>query len=179
MSVRHLLHKLPTTMLVMVLSLGLSACGYQLRGINNTAKLPNQISVYADDQKLANATLDMLQGADVDATLSEYSSSTDSATSISNVAGIRFTNTKNNRQALIYNNNGDATHWRYTVSTEMWLGAGDQSKSFNLQQYKQIELATTSNAGTSNDRIVATTWQDLYQAIAQDALRILGKQATP
>jgi len=175
MSVRHLLNKFPTTMLVMVLSLGLSACGYQLRGVNDNANLPGQISIYADDQQLANTTIEMLERADVATTLNEYSTTTDTA--MADVAGIRFTNTKTNREAVIYNN-GDATHWRYIISTEMLLGAGDKNKRFNLQQFKQIELATTSNSGSTNDRIIASTWQDLYQAIAQDALRILGKQAT-
>ena len=174
MSVRHLLNKLPSSMLIMVLSLGLSACGYQLRGSDDNANLPSQISVYADDQQLANTTIELLQRANVDATLNQHSSTTETA--IANVAGLRFTNTKTHREAVIYNNNGDATHWRYIVSTEMLLGSGENSKQFDLQQFQQIELATASNSGSTNDRIIASTWQDLYQAIAQDALRILGQK---
>jgi len=158
----------------MVLSLGLSACGYQLRGDNDKANLPSQISVYADDQQLANTTVEILNRADVATTLSAYSSTADSA--VANVAGMRFTNTKTSREGVIHDANGNTTHWRYSVSTEMLLGTGDNSKTFKLQEYQQIELNTASGAGSTNDRIVASTWQELYQAIAQQAVRILGKQ---
>ena len=181
MSVSQLFSKLPTSILVVVLSLSLSACGYQLRGSNDNANLPSQISVYADDQKLAKSTAEALEKAKVDVSIAKYSVSTDESAANTNkldtnVAGLRFTNTNASREGVIYDANGDATHWRYSVTTEMLLGTGDNSKSFKLQEYLQIELDTASGAGSTNDRIIANTWQELYQAIARQAVRILGNQ---
>ena len=181
MSASQLFNKLPISLLVVVLSLGLSACGYQLRGSNDSANLPSHISVYADDQKLATSTAKILTKAKVDVTIAKYSVSTDpSATNTSkpnsNIAGLRFINTKASREGVIYDANGDATHWRYTVSTEMLLGTGANSKSFKLQEYLQIELDTASGAGSTNDRIISNTWQELYQGVARQAVRILGNQ---
>ena len=181
MSVRQLFNKLPTSILVVVLSLGLSACGYQLRGTNNNANLPDQINVYADDQQLATSSVNTLEKAQVETTLAQYSTSTDNSGSNTdkpdtNVAGLRFINTKSNREAVIYDVNGDATHWRYSINTEMLLGTGDKGKSFKLQEYVQIELDPASGAGSTNDRITTSTWQALYQALAHQAIRILGNQ---
>ncbi len=172
----NLLKQLPTALLVMTLSLALGACGYQLRGSQEQANLPASINLYADNQALAKATAAALAKAQVEVTVTESVATLDAESPALNTSSLRFTNTKTQRQAIIYDTNGDATDWRYQISTQMLIGSGDDSQSFRLQEYRQVALNSDSNAGSTNDRIVAKAWQDLYQALAQRAIRVLSRQ---
>jgi outer membrane lipopolysaccharide assembly protein LptE/RlpB len=158
----------------MVLILGLSACGYQLRGSGHQAQLPDSLSIYADDQQLADAMAKALSMAQVNVVIKTQAVSTDEGTAIS--ADLRFSNTKAERKAVIYDTNGEATHWRYSVSTSLLLGQGEDSKSFTLQEYQQVALNADAGAGSANDVIITTTWQQLYTALAQGAINLLGRQ---
>ncbi len=173
MHLSHLLNKLPlaSVMLVIALSLSLGACGYQLRGSIDQTNLPASISVYADDQQLANAVSSALTAAKVDVTIAPQAVSDNQSS-----ADLRFTSTKVRQEAVAYDTNGDPTHWRYSISTQMLLGNSEDSHSLVLQEHQQITLNANSGAGSANDLIIASTWQKLYQAIAQRALTILGRQ---
>lgn len=178
MHLSHLLNKLPLTsvMLAIALSLGLGACGYQLRG-SNDHKLPASISVYADDQQLANAITSALTSAQVNVTIAEQAVASNNLTQSS--ADMRFTSTKVKQEAVAYDNNGNPTHWRYSISTQMLLSHNEDGHTFVLQEHQQVILNDDSGAGSANDLIIARTWQTLYQAIAQRALAIMARQPQP
>ena len=58
----------------------------------------------------------------------------------------------------------------------MLLGNSDDTKAYNLQEYTQVELSTDTSSGSANDLIISTSWENLYTAIGERALSILGRQ---
>ena len=162
--------KLLTAGLVLSVSLGLTACGYQLRGTTSDYSLPVSVHIYADNEHLLATTVKALRSADVDT--SEAKFATELTTDMADTAAIRLVNTQTNKEAVIYDNSGNETHWRYSLSTEVIVGQGDNAKTYNLSEQQQVDLSGSSS--TANDRIVKAAWEDLYQRLAQRVLGVIG-----
>lgn len=162
--------KLLTAGLVLSVSLGLTACGYQLRGTTSAYSLPESVQIYADNESLLAATVKALRSADVDT--SEAKFATELTAEMGGDEAVRLVNTQTNKEAVIYDNSGNATHWRYSLSTQVIIGQGDSAKTYNLSEQQQVDLSGSSS--TANDRIVKAAWEDLYQRLAQRVLGVIG-----
>ncbi len=162
--------KLLTAGLVLSVSLGLSACGYQLRGTNSDYHMPESVQIFADNEVLLQATVDALHNADVATSQAKFVSELSSE--MVAMDAVRIVNTSSNEEAVIFNSSGTATHWRYTLSTQVILGLGDNAKTINLSEQQQIDLSGASS--TANDRIITAAWEELYQRLAQRILGAIG-----
>lgn len=169
MNLKHT-SKLLTAGLVLSVSLGLTACGYQLRGTQSAYSLPASVQIFADDQALLDATVKALHSADV--ATSEAKFVTELNSDMADMAGVRLVGTRTNKEAVIYDTSGNATHWRYSIATEVIVGHGDNAKSFKVSEQQQVDLSGSSS--TANDRIVKAAWEDLYQRLAQRVLGVIG-----
>ena len=162
--------KLLTAGLVLSVSLGLTACGYQLRGTTSGYSLPESVEIYADNESLLEATVKALHSADV--ATNEAKFVTELSDAMADREAVRLVNTKTDKEAVIYDNSGEATHWRYNLSTQVIIGHGDNAKIYNLSEQQQVDLSGSSS--TANDRIVNATWEELYQRLAQRVLGVIG-----
>lgn len=161
--------KLLSAGLVLSLSLGLTACGYQLRGTTSDYSLPESVQIYADNQALLEATIKALHSADVATNEAKFVTELNAT---ADADGVRLVNTKPNKEAVIYDNSGNPTHWRYSLTTEVVISRGDTRQTYELSEQQQVDLSGSSS--TANDRIVNAAWQDLYRRLAQRVLGVIG-----
>ena len=159
-------------LLFFLFSLGLlTACNYQLRGVNSPPLFPAQLHLLADDQNIQVSLIDQLNTLAVeviDETYQENSSNT-----IKNIPKVTVRNTNKAKQALMFNENGYAIAWQFTLSTELLITHKSTMQLITLQEYEQVNI--DSNINASNDKIEAITWDSLYSTLAQRIIDTIPK----